>query len=230
VYSHLDSPFVITSVAPPTFGLSGPTAGTFTGGHIVTIQWLATNVDVAGPSKISLAYDPDATPFDSNAHWIAVDRATVANGAASHLEYHGRRLRDVLPERLHVRLLVEPGGVLPPRYVDRHHLTQSGEPFWSWASACCTLLRLRRTALRTGATRARRNATAGPSATRSTGCRQGARLTRPGRRSKRLPSLRGGRNIGRRFIAQEVPHLCPPGPSFSLLELVFPASLRLLDL
>jgi hypothetical protein len=84
VYSHLATPFVITGGAPPTFALSGPTAGTFSAGVSVTIGWSATNVDTAGPTKISLAYDPDATPFDANAHWFEVDQLTAANGAGSY--------------------------------------------------------------------------------------------------------------------------------------------------
>ena len=84
VYSHLATPFVITGGAPPTFALSGPTAGTFSAGVSVTIGWSATNVDTAGPTKISLAYDPDATPFDANAHWLEVDQVTAGNGAGSY--------------------------------------------------------------------------------------------------------------------------------------------------
>jgi len=84
VYSHLGTSIVITGGAPPTFTLSGPTAGTFSAGVSVTIGWSATNVDTAGPSKISLAYDPDATPFDSNAHWFEIDQVTAANGAGSY--------------------------------------------------------------------------------------------------------------------------------------------------
>ena len=50
----------------------------------MTIQWTAANVDVAGPTKITLGYDADATPFDANQHWIEVDGAIAANGAASY--------------------------------------------------------------------------------------------------------------------------------------------------
>jgi len=82
--SHLATPFVITGGAPPTFALGGPAAGTFTAGVSVTIGWSATNVDTASPTKISLAYDPDATAFDANAHWFAVDQVTAANGAGSY--------------------------------------------------------------------------------------------------------------------------------------------------
>jgi hypothetical protein len=50
----------------------------------VTIGWTAANVDVAGPTKITLGYDPDATPFDANQHWIEIDGVTAANGAGSY--------------------------------------------------------------------------------------------------------------------------------------------------
>jgi uncharacterized repeat protein (TIGR03803 family) len=73
-----------TTGAPPSFALIGPTAGTFTAGNTVTIQWTAANVDVAGPTKITLGYDPDATAFDANQHWLEVDGVTAANGTASY--------------------------------------------------------------------------------------------------------------------------------------------------
>jgi cyclophilin family peptidyl-prolyl cis-trans isomerase len=82
VYSHLGTSIVL--LGPPAFTLTGPTAGTFTAGQSVTIQWSATNVDVAGPSKISLGYDPDSTAFDANQKWIEVDGVIAANGAASY--------------------------------------------------------------------------------------------------------------------------------------------------
>jgi cyclophilin family peptidyl-prolyl cis-trans isomerase len=86
VYSHLGTSIVITASAsgPPAFTLTGPTAGTFTAGQSVTIQWTATNVDLAGPTKISLGYDPDSTAFDANQKWLEVDGVTAANGAASY--------------------------------------------------------------------------------------------------------------------------------------------------
>jgi hypothetical protein len=82
VYSHLGTSIVL--LGPPAFTLTGPTAGTFTAGQSVTIQWSAANIDVAGPTKISLAYDPNATAFDGNETWIEVDAVTAANGAASY--------------------------------------------------------------------------------------------------------------------------------------------------
>ena len=84
VYSHLATSIVITAAPAPTFTLSGPIAGTFTPGQSVTIQWSAANVDVAGPSKITLGYDTDSTAFDANEHWIEVDQVTAANGASSY--------------------------------------------------------------------------------------------------------------------------------------------------
>ena len=84
VYSHLTTSIVITGGAPPAFTLSGPSAGTITAGHSLTIAWTAANVDVAGPTKITLGYDPDVTPFDANQHWLEVDGVTAANGAASY--------------------------------------------------------------------------------------------------------------------------------------------------
>ena len=84
VYSHMSTPIVITGGGPPAFALSAPSAGTFAVGTSVTIQWSAANVDTAGPSKITLGYDPDATAFDANQHWLEVDGVTAANGAASY--------------------------------------------------------------------------------------------------------------------------------------------------
>jgi uncharacterized protein YjiK len=85
VYSHLATSIVVTGGAPPAFALTGPTAGTFTAGQTVTIQWTAANVDVAGPTKITLGYDADSTAFNANQHWLEVDRVTAANGAASYV-------------------------------------------------------------------------------------------------------------------------------------------------
>jgi hypothetical protein len=85
VYSHLTTSIVITGGAPPAFTLNGPSAGTFTAGQSVTIGWTAASVDVAGPTKITLGYDSDATPFDANQHWIEVDGVTAANSAASYV-------------------------------------------------------------------------------------------------------------------------------------------------
>ena len=82
VYSHLGTSIAITGGSPPAFTLNGPSAGTFSAGQSVAIRWTATNVDVAGPTKISLGYDRDATPFDANQHWIEVDQVTAANGTA----------------------------------------------------------------------------------------------------------------------------------------------------
>ena len=82
VFSNLGTPIVI--VGPPAFTLTGPSTGTFTAGQSVTIQWTAANVDVAGPTKISLGYDPDATPFDANQQWVTINGITAANGAASY--------------------------------------------------------------------------------------------------------------------------------------------------
>jgi hypothetical protein len=84
VYAHLATSIVITGGAPPAFTLTGPSAGTFSAGQSVTIHWTAANVDVAGPTKITLGYDPDTTPFDANEHWIEVDQVTAANGAGSY--------------------------------------------------------------------------------------------------------------------------------------------------
>ena len=79
-YSHLATPITIANLA-----LSGPSPGTFTIGQSVTIQWAAANVDLAGPTKITLGYDADATPFDANQHWIEVDQVIAANGAGSYV-------------------------------------------------------------------------------------------------------------------------------------------------
>jgi hypothetical protein len=76
--------FTIASV-PPAFTLTSPSIGTFTAGQNVTIQWAAANIDLAGPTKISLGYDPDATPFDANQHWIEIDGVSAANGAGSYV-------------------------------------------------------------------------------------------------------------------------------------------------
>ena len=63
----------------PSFVLTGPTAGTFTAGQTVTIQWTASNVDSG--SSVSLAYDTTTTW--SNAKWIEIGAVTAANGQAS---------------------------------------------------------------------------------------------------------------------------------------------------
>ena len=84
VYANLGTPIVITAYVPATFTLTGPSAGTFAAGQSLTIQWTAANVDLAGPSKISLGYDADATPFDANQSWIEVDHVTAVNGAGSY--------------------------------------------------------------------------------------------------------------------------------------------------
>jgi hypothetical protein len=52
--------------------------------HCLTIQWSASNVDVAGPTNITLGYNPDATAFDANQHWIEVDGVTAGDGTASY--------------------------------------------------------------------------------------------------------------------------------------------------
>jgi hypothetical protein len=75
---------VITGGAPPAFTLAGPSAGTFTSGTSVTIQWTATNVDVAGLTKITLGYDADAAAFDAHEVWIEIDGVTAANGTGSY--------------------------------------------------------------------------------------------------------------------------------------------------
>jgi hypothetical protein len=80
-YSNVSTPIVILN---PLFTLSGPRSGTFFAGQGVTFQWSAGNVDVAGPSKISLGYDPDSSTFDANQRWIEVDHVTAANGAGSY--------------------------------------------------------------------------------------------------------------------------------------------------
>jgi hypothetical protein len=84
VYSHLGTSIVIAGGNPPAFTLAGPSAGTFVPGQSVTIGWTATNVDVAGPTKITLGYDRDTTAFDANEHWIEIDGVTAANGTASY--------------------------------------------------------------------------------------------------------------------------------------------------
>jgi len=83
VYSHLGTSIVITGGSPPAFTLISPSTGTFSPGTSMTIGWTAANVDVAGPTKITLGYDPDATAFDANGHWIEIDGVTAANGAGS---------------------------------------------------------------------------------------------------------------------------------------------------
>ena len=84
--SHIGTPIVIAAgtYGPPAFTLTGPSAGTFTAGVSVTIGWTAANIDVAGPTKITLGYDADATAFDSNEHWFEVDQVTAANGTGSY--------------------------------------------------------------------------------------------------------------------------------------------------
>jgi hypothetical protein len=84
VFSHLTAPIVITGSVPPAFTLTGPSVGTFVAGQSITIQWTAANVDVTGPTKISLGYDPDSTAFDANQHWIEVDGVTAANGTGTY--------------------------------------------------------------------------------------------------------------------------------------------------
>ena len=69
-----------TYVGTPSFGLTGPTSGTFTAGQTVTIQWTAANVDAG--SSISLAYD--TTTNWGNPKWIEVGAVTAANGSASY--------------------------------------------------------------------------------------------------------------------------------------------------
>jgi len=58
-------------VAPPS------TAG--------TLPSMANNVDLTGPSKITLGYDPDTTPFDANQHWVEIDGVTAVDGAGSYV-------------------------------------------------------------------------------------------------------------------------------------------------
>ena len=87
VYSNLSTPIALTVGAPvlsTAFTLTGPSAGTFTVGQSVTIGWTAANVDLAGPTKITLGYDPDSTAFDANQHWLEVDQVTAANGTATY--------------------------------------------------------------------------------------------------------------------------------------------------
>ncbi len=67
-----------------SFSITGPGSGTFYTGQSVSIQWTAANVDVAGPTTITLGYDPDATVFDANQHWIEIDGVTAANGTGSY--------------------------------------------------------------------------------------------------------------------------------------------------
>ena len=76
--------FLIKFGPNPIFTLTGPTAGTFVAGQCVTIQWTATNVDTAAPTKISLGYDTDATAFDANEHWIEIDGVTAASGTVAY--------------------------------------------------------------------------------------------------------------------------------------------------
>ena len=83
-FTQLSTKIVITGGALPALTLGGPTAGTFSAGVSVTIQWSAANVDVAGPTKISLGYDAGPTAFDANESWIEVDRVTAANGTGSY--------------------------------------------------------------------------------------------------------------------------------------------------
>jgi hypothetical protein len=84
VFSSIGTPIVIATGSPPAFTLLGPSAGTFSVGQSVTIQWTAAGVDVAGPTKISLGYDADPTAFDAHEKWIEIDGVTAANGAASY--------------------------------------------------------------------------------------------------------------------------------------------------
>jgi hypothetical protein len=84
VFSSIGSPIVIAAGSPPAFALNGPSAGTFSVGQSVTLQWTAAGVDVAGPTKISLGYDADPTAFDAHEKWIEIDGVTAANGAASY--------------------------------------------------------------------------------------------------------------------------------------------------
>ena len=82
VFSHLMRSITVTAAATPTFGLSGPTSGTFTVGQSVPIQWMAGNVGAG--SKISLCYDADNIWWNGNEHWIEVDQVTAANGGGSY--------------------------------------------------------------------------------------------------------------------------------------------------
>jgi len=36
-------------------------------------------------SAVILGYDPDATPFDANQHWIEIGGVTAANGVSSYV-------------------------------------------------------------------------------------------------------------------------------------------------
>jgi len=84
VFSHLTTSIVITGGAPPAFTLTGPGVETSAPGQTVTIQWSAANVDLSGPTKITLGYDRDAAAFDANQHWLEIDGVAAANGTGSY--------------------------------------------------------------------------------------------------------------------------------------------------
>jgi hypothetical protein len=67
------------------FTLTNPSTGRFTAAQSVIITWTAANIDPAGPTKISLGYDPNASAFDANQHWIEIDGIIAGNGANSYV-------------------------------------------------------------------------------------------------------------------------------------------------
>ena len=92
----------LTVVPNPSFALNGPEAGTFAAGQTVIVQWTATNVDVGGPTKISLAYAHNATAWSRNATGSRSMGSQPQTARARTLE-HGRcHGGNVLPRRVHV--------------------------------------------------------------------------------------------------------------------------------
>ncbi len=77
--AHLTAPITIPA---PTFTLNGPASGQYTVGQPVTITWTAANA--SANSVISLCFDTDTTLWNSNDHWIEIDKVSAANGGGSY--------------------------------------------------------------------------------------------------------------------------------------------------
>ena len=85
VLSNYNQSVAVSAAAvtlPPSFALSGPTAGRFTVGQSVPIQWAAANVEAG--STISLCLDQDTVWNNGNETWIEVNQVAAANGNGSY--------------------------------------------------------------------------------------------------------------------------------------------------
>jgi nuclear transport factor 2 (NTF2) superfamily protein len=116
--SHLTRSITIVAPPPPTFKLTGPTAGRYTAGQNVTIVWTASNV-VAG-SKVSLCYDKDTTWWNRNETWIEVDQVAAANGTG--------------------RYVWNTTGIRPGTYYIAGYLWQNGKPTFSHLTRSITIV------------------------------------------------------------------------------------------